>query len=675
MSNFLRIIIFYFTLLQIPLSTFAQDDSLPLIIHNEKAPDEINYQRYLQFIKEYSSRDAQKAKVIAEQACKWAINNSLDSYLARFYYETAQLYYYHLNEFEQAINYYNLAIPIQRELNENENLAKSYTNAGNSYHHIAQFQIAVKYYQHGLTLFEGLTHYFGQSLLLNNLGTVNQHLGNYSQAADYYFKALHLAEEKNDSTNIAMCYANIGTTFFDNNEFELSKNYLDKATQLYGLLNDSTNLTNCYINLGNVASHTFQFGEALMHYNKAKEISMLQHNLLNKAFVIQSIAGVYLVQGQTKRAMDELSECIALYEKTDNTKDLINCKTKLAEAYLQDHQYGYARTIALSTLQKARENGITRKIADSYLILSKIYKAEHNGQKAMEFLEKHYAVKDSLFTLAAEKSIHELNILYETEKKEQQIVQLLQEQQIEKLEANRKLTNIVILAVFLLFAAAGGFIIARQNKIRSRERESVLNQKLLRAQMNPHFIFNSLNSINYFITGNKPLEAGNFLTRFAKLMRNILESSKYETISLAKEIEALTDYLELEKLRFQNKFNFFIEFSDDIDPEDFDIPPMLIQPFVENAIIHGLKQVPENGKIHIHFYLLPHDILVIQVTDNGVGINSTLKKESHTSFAMDITRERLERMNKKRKTEIRLKVTDLNHEGSQGTKVEISIPL
>jgi LytS/YehU family sensor histidine kinase len=402
---------------------------------------------------------------------------------------------------------------------------------------------------------------------------------------------------------------------------------------------------------------------------------VLQHNLLNKAFAIQSIAGVYLVQDKTKMALGELSECIAIYGKTDNTKDLINCKTKLAEAYLQDQQYENARTLAKSALQIARENGIARKVAESYLILSKIYKAGHDGQKAMEFLEKHYAVKDSLFTLATEKNIHELNVLYETEKKEQQIVQLMQEKQIEKREANRKLTNILILAVFLLFAAAGGFIIAQQNKIRSRERKSVLNQKLLRAQMNPHFIFNSLNSINCFITGNKPLEAGNFLTRFAKLMRNILESSIYETISLAKEIETLTDYLELEKLRFQKKFNFFIDVSDDIDPEEFDLPPMLIQPFVENAIIHGLKQVTENGKIHILFYLLPNDILVAQVSDNGVGINSTLKKENHTSFAMDITRERLERMNKKRKKEIRLKVTNLNNEGSQGTKIEISIPL
>ncbi|MFA6400942.1 MAG: tetratricopeptide repeat protein [Salinivirgaceae bacterium] len=267
MTKILPFILFLFIVPITPLSTFAQEDSIQSIIDNENTTDDVQFQNYLQLINNYSTTDTKKAVLIAEQACVWAKNNNLESYLARFYYETAQLCYYQLNEFEQAINYYNLAIPIQRDLKESENLAKSYTNAGNSYHYLAQFQIAAKYYQQGLTLFEELNHYFGQSLLLNNLGVANQHLGNYSKAADYYFKALHLAEEKNDSPNIAMCYANIGTTYFDNNEFELSKKYLDKATQLYGLLNDSTNLTNCYINLGNVAAQTFHHEKALLYYN------------------------------------------------------------------------------------------------------------------------------------------------------------------------------------------------------------------------------------------------------------------------------------------------------------------------------------------------------------------------------------------------------------------------
>jgi tetratricopeptide (TPR) repeat protein len=672
-SAFIRVL-FLFVISIVPLSIFAQKDSLLLIINGEKTSDVIKYQSFLQLIKEYSNTDAKKALLFSEQARAWAEGKKPESYLGQFYYETAQIYYYQLNEFQQAINYYLLAIPIQLDLKESENLAKSYTNAGNTYHYLAQFQLAARYYQQGLSIFEELNHYFGQSLLLNNLGVVNQHLGNYSKAADYYFRALRLAETQSDSTNIAMCYANIGTTYFDNSEYELSKKYLDKSILLYTSLNDSTNLSNCYINLGNVATHTHKYHEALLHYNKAILISEFQQNLLNKAFAIQSIAGVYLIQNKTKIALEELSECIAIYSKTDNTKDLINCKIKLAEAYLQDHQYVNARRVAISALEQASSSGISRKEADGYLILSKIYKAEHDGQKAMEFLEKHYALKDSLFSITTEKNIQELNILYETEKKEQQIVQLEQEKQIEHLKATRKLVNILILSIFLLFAALSGFIIARQNKIRSRERESVLNQKLLRAQMNPHFIFNSLNSINLYISENKPFEASNFLTRFAKLMRNILESSKEETISLSKEIETLRYYLELEKLRFQNKFNFFIEVADSIDPDEFDIPPMLIQPFVENAIIHGLKQVPENGEIRIGFVLLENDILLAEVIDNGIGINSSVKSESRSSYSMEITRERLERMNKKRKKEILFRITDLISEGHQGTKVEISIP-
>ncbi len=205
--------------------------------------------------------------------------------------------------------------------------------------------------------------------------------------------------------------------------------------------------------------------------------------------------------------------------------------------------------------------------------------------------------------------------------------------------------------------------------------------KALRSQMNPHFVFNAINSVQYFITNNDPASSQKYLSKFAKLIRYVVDNSKPAAIPLSRELEALNLYLDLESLRFENKFEYNINVAVDVDTENIQIPSMLIQPFVENAIWHGLMHKGSKGKININISL-KDQVLICVIEDNGIGrkrsqeILKEKNSEFHKSVGMSITQERLDIINQKNNSNLTMKIIDLeNSKGeSIGTRVELILP-
>lgn len=200
-----------------------------------------------------------------------------------------------------------------------------------------------------------------------------------------------------------------------------------------------------------------------------------------------------------------------------------------------------------------------------------------------------------------------------------------------------------------------------------------MERKALRLQMNPHFIFNALDSISSFIFKNDPRQAVRYLNNFAKLMRLTLESSMEHIHPVETEVSVLKNYLELEKLRFRNKFEYEIEVDDEID-YDVGIPPMLIQPHVENAILHGIK--PKDGESFLSIrFILDNDLLICEVEDNGIGRKAAKKlpkRQDHRSMATQINRDRLRLLRVSKSDEVDIQIIDL--ENPTGTKVVIKLP-
>jgi sensor histidine kinase YesM len=246
--------------------------------------------------------------------------------------------------------------------------------------------------------------------------------------------------------------------------------------------------------------------------------------------------------------------------------------------------------------------------------------------------------------------------------------------QKEKLKYQRRYIILLIFLIALLFISL--IMLVLKNRVQKKH-NSYLALKSLRTQMNPHFIFNALNSINNFIVKNDEINANKYLARFSKLMRRILNISELDFIPLEQEIEILELYLQIEHMRFPDKFDYKFEIDEKLNTTDFDIPPMLIQPYIENAVWHGLRYKDKGGILKVEMKL-ESEILKVRIEDNGIGRakSKELKTENqlnNKSKGIKNTQARLQILSKIYKSDISQKITDLNEDGS-GTVVEIYIP-
>ncbi|MBS3777173.1 MAG: histidine kinase, partial [Bacteroidales bacterium] len=241
-------------------------------------------------------------------------------------------------------------------------------------------------------------------------------------------------------------------------------------------------------------------------------------------------------------------------------------------------------------------------------------------------------------------------------------------------------TWFLLLVIFSLGSVAFVFVRMRIQGLKKEKNNVELEQKLLRSQMNPHFIFNSLTSIQNFMLSEEVGKANHYLVKFSKLLRLILSHSRTNYISLSQEIETLEHYLTIQKIRYNQLFEYFLEVSESLDPEKVLIPPMLTQPFVENAIEHGFKLAEYPGRLYVQYAPIGQNIQIV-IEDNGIGIERSKQfkatnDKDHQSLATKITRERILNLNRFRKHKIHMEIHDLGKNGDdqQGTRVDIWIP-
>jgi len=237
------------------------------------------------------------------------------------------------------------------------------------------------------------------------------------------------------------------------------------------------------------------------------------------------------------------------------------------------------------------------------------------------------------------------------------------------------------LIILALFSLSYYFWWARMKSLRLSLFNSELNQKLLRLQMNPHFIFNSLSAIQNYIYTNQTHLAGNYLSDFAHLIRLILNNSRSELIPFEKELETINLYLKLQKLRFEDKFDYHIEVDPELKNGEYEIPPMLAQPFLENAIEHGLKNLDRKGQLNIHYRWFD-GMIRFELEDNGIGLTAGKKhkeesKPGHESLAISICKKRLEILRNKRGGEITFLLEEIKNAAGEvkGTRVAFNIPV
>ncbi|MBT8182658.1 MAG: histidine kinase, partial [Eudoraea sp.] len=397
-----------------------------------------------------------------------------------------------------------------------------------------------------------------------------------------------------------------------------------------------------------------------------------------------------------KKSLDELQSLPRAAAKSTRTPveaDSITVQSinyKIATAYVTQNKYDEAIPYLKESIKEAdSENDLVIQ-KDATRKLSEVYRDKGDFSKAFETYQSYVAIVDTLY-LRKEQEISQASRLSREIatgqsritglEKERELSQskynlALTEQQL-ALESNKRQKWIIYSLVFgMLLTALAAYFFYRSNK-QQQLANNLLALKSLRSQMNPHFIFNALNSVNNYIAKNDERSANRYLSEFSTLMRAVLENSEEDFISLSRELELIELYVKLEHSRFTEKFDYTINIDEQIDAEAFQIPPMLLQPYIENAIWHGLRYKEEKGTLSIQLMQKETDLIEIRITDNGIGRKKskelkTKNQKTQNSKGMGNIKKRIAILNTMYKDKVSVSVKDLNKD-TTGTQVILTL--
>jgi len=309
--------------------------------------------------------------------------------------------------------------------------------------------------------------------------------------------------------------------------------------------------------------------------------------------------------------------------------------------------------------------------------------SENRGRykEAMEYYKMAQEFNEEIVNERNLRYVNDVISRYKTEKKNQEIEVLAKDYEIVKLKLRKNQTSLLIGGFGLLLLAGILYILYRQYQLKNDKKLLTLEQSMLRSQMNPHFLFNSLNSIKLYIINNEKKNAVHYLNKFSKLVRKILEASSMKEIPLAEELETVELYMNIENIRFSNEINFDITIDENIDVHTVKIPSLILQPFLENALWHGLSSKEGEKNIDLHVSKGNHNFIDISITDNGVGRDAAeIIKESKVlkrkSVGIEITKERLANFARDYQNTFDVTIIDLfdTESNAAGTRVVLHIP-
>jgi tetratricopeptide (TPR) repeat protein len=586
-----------------------------------------------------------------------------------------------LLEIAEKINYTNLddvfiyaqkAYTISKKNNDYDNQVKAIQFLGNVAIIKGNYKQAQNYFNEAKEIYtnelpdnyEGLVKTFG------SLGVIASEQSNYNKSLDYYLKAKKIADQHNLSKLQIGLSNNIGVIYKSTQRFEDALKILIETQQLQFKTNDP----NRGITLTNIATIYEQLNQ---FDNQKKYLDLAQKALFNSqdyraiGELNNNFGSYYFKVNNFIEAENYWNNALENFEKIDDSFGSFDTYYYLSTLKKRQNQTEISILYAEKAKVLAYKLNVLEHKTKIEKLLSELYEKKGNLLNALSHTKKYQILNDSLVQQNNVQKLTqaEMNFAFEKEK-------LLHQEALSKANNKQWFWALGLLVSFFMF---GMFYI--QMKKQQQKKELLLEnqlldfkQKALHLQMNPHFLYNCLAAISSYIMQNEKETAAKYLAMFSKLMRFTLESSKENWITIDKEIASLTQYLSLEQLRLKNIFDFTITKTPLVE-EDMMIPPMLIQPLVENAIIHGILPKKEKGTIELNFDI-QNNQLHVYVKDNGIGIEHSKQEkknqvELHKSMALEIIKERLSMLEKNNhlNSKIEFKQT------SSGTIVSLFIPI
>ncbi|ADV49398.1 signal transduction histidine kinase, LytS [Cellulophaga algicola DSM 14237] len=625
--------------------------------------------------------ESKASKVASKSRSSTSIQQLLDS--ANYYKKT---------DIENSIDFVTKAIvQIGRE-GDKDLLSKSYTTLGEIYHYHKQYDLAVNSFKEALLASDTVKTelLLAQSYLANNeyvsaqsiflalakkssltsyqkaqvyegLGDANKGLGATDKAIENYSLGLNLAKKKSITPKITDLNSKIADAYADDNQLEEAEVYYDNSLEL---------------SKNEAPQRAVQEKEKVADfYNKRneydKEVSLRKKSL------------------EDLKVLNSPQKKVAKTSGVNTGSDSISSqriKYKIGNALLSQQKYDQAIPYLIESIDEASVDDDLVVQKDATRKLSEVYKYQGDFNKALETYQEYVSIVDTLYVRKEQEISRATRLNREIATKQNRISGLEKERELYQSKYDLVLTSeqLVERQKWLIYSLVFGMLLLglttyffyRSNK-QQKLANNLLALKSLRSQMNPHFIFNALNSVNNYIAKSDERSANRYLSDFSTLMRAVLENSEEDFIPLTKEIELLELYTKLEHSRFADKFDYEIKIDEEIDIAAYQIPPMLLQPYIENAIWHGLRYKDEKGFLKISVKNITKNSIEITIIDNGIGRKKstelkTNNQKKQKSKGMGNIKKRIDILNDMYKDKVDVVISDYKEDGT-GTQVSFSL--
>ncbi|MGB3606959.1 tetratricopeptide repeat-containing sensor histidine kinase, partial [Psychroserpens sp.] len=525
-----------------------------------------------------------------------------------------------------------------------------------------------------------------QVVSLNNIGVAYRRMDLVKTALDYHTKALDIARSvkepsKTISYNIAVSQNSIGNIYLILEQYDLATKQFQKSLIIEKKAGNRLGLAINYQNIGYAYDATGDLENALRNYKLSLEYNEQIDSNLGRVICYNSIGQVYIKQGKYDDAK-------VIIERALKKSLLIGDQFYIASSYInlgwvqeQMNQLSVAEQNLKKGLDAAKTYNLNLSIVEADKHLSDLYQKKKNYELALKHYKEAVTIEKTINNDRNLRYVNDVIIQYENEAKNKEIEALANQNEFWKIKLERNKT--IFWYSLLALAIIIGILIAmyRNRQLQQETQILTLEQDMLRSQMNPHFIFNSLNSIKLYIINNEKENAVYYLNKFSKLIRKILMASSEKEISLEDELDTMQLYMNIENIRFSNEIDFQVKIGKHINTANIKLPSLILQPFLENAIWHGLSSKKDNKRICLEVYRTNDNFITIAITDNGIG-----RKESNQinqekilkrkSVGIAITKARLANFSKGYTNDFKIGIKDLydSEQNPIGTTVIVEIP-
>ena len=588
------------------------------------------------------------------------------------------------------------SIGLYQKTGNKDGLAATYSHLGFVCFAQTKFDEALRHSDESFSLYKMNRDTSGILDVLSLITQIYLKRGEFDKGFNTAQASLLISSRMGDSVQIKSCLLGLGTLCMGIEDYPLALNYYRCVFRNFTIgdsisLLQSEDLVWAKMEYAEIYSHLNEFDSALYRYSLFDTCNLPEKDL--RIFLV-SKGEYFLLSGQYEKALPNLLRGLAIHSKLNDGNEIVRAVLDIANTYDGLHNERQALRFAREGLALGLKTRARQRMRDAYKLLYSIYSRRGQTDSAY-FYYRHYIQTKELLTddqtkgrFAANEYLGRIELLKSEKLISEQRLKI-QDQQLKRESLIRYvLISFMFVVLLLSFLQIRNILLGRRNEklvnenIRKelQHKTSEMEMQALRAQMNPHFIFNCLNSINRFIVKNEPQAASDYLTQFSRLIRLVLNNSKMAWISLEDEIDMLKLYLDMEKLRFKDAFTYNFVCGNGVEPSGLFIPPLLIQPFVENAIWHGLMHKRGCGFVTLSFFV-EDDILHCSILDNGVGRSIPAKSGSkssptHKSMGIQITRDRLALINGELNDEkVVFNIEDMMDQWGMacGTKVSLSI--